>query len=131
MNKLLIILLISIFVGVYEKQDWAWIEAYGELEAKGYLPKIENALRYKGKEVALDLCVRFLNEIYGRRLSQEEPIPDFDDDDTKGSGKGEPIPDFHDDDDDEGSGYSPDRENPRYRFLCQQIIYISFLFSQK
>ncbi len=120
MNKLLIILLISIFVGVYEKQDW--IEAYGELEAKGYLPKIENALRYKGKEVALDLCVRFLNEIYGRRLSQEEPIPDFDDDDTKGSGKGEPIPDFHDDDDDEGSGYSPDRENPRYRFLCQQII---------
>ena len=123
MNKLLIILLISIFVGVYEKQDWAWIEAYGELEAKGYLPKIENALRYKGKEVALDLCVRFLNEIYGRRLSQEEPIPDFDDDDTKGSGKGEPIPDFHDDDDDdEGSGYSPDRENPRYRFLCQQII---------
>ena len=84
MNKLLIILLISIFVGVYEKQDWAWIEAYGELEAKGYLPKIENALRYKGKEVALDLCVRFLNEIYGRRLSQEEPIPDFDDDDTKG-----------------------------------------------
>ena len=123
MNKLLIILLISIFVGVYEKQDWAWIEAYGELEAKGYLPKIENALRYKGKEVALDLCVRFLNEIYGRRLSQEEPIPDFDDDDTKGSGKGEPIPDFHDDDDDdEGSGYSPDREKPRYRFLCQQII---------
>lgn len=123
MNKLLIILLISIFVGVYEKQDWAWIEAYGELEAKGYLPKIENALRSKGKEVALDLCVRFLNEIYGRRLSQEEPIPDFDDDDTKGSGKGEPIPDFHDDDDDdEGSGYSPDRENPRYRFLCQQII---------
>ena len=122
MNKLLIILLISIFVGVYEKQDWAWIEAYGELEAKGYLPKIENALRSKGKEVALDLCVRFLNEIYGRRLSQEEPIPDFDDD-TKGSGKGEPIPDFHDDDDDdEGSGYSPDRENPRYRFLCQQII---------
>ena len=120
MNKLLIILLISIFVGVYEKQDW--IEVYGELEAKGYLPKIENALRYKGKEVALDLCVRFLNEIYGRRLSQEEPIPDFDDDDTKGSGKGEPIPDFHDDDDDEGSGYSPDRENPRYRFLCQQII---------
>ena len=121
MNKLLIILLISIFVGVYEKQDW--IEAYGELEAKGYLPKIENALRYKGKEVALDLCVRFLNEIYGRRLSQEEPIPDFDDDDTKGSGKGEPIPDFHDDDDDdEGSGYSPDRENPRYRFLCRQII---------
>lgn len=121
MNKLLIILLISIFVGVYEKQDW--IEAYGELEAKGYLPKIEHALRYKGKEVALDLCVRFLNEIYGRRLSQEEPIPDFDDDDTKGSGKGEPIPDFHDDDDDdEGSGYSPDRENPRYRFLCQQII---------
>ncbi len=120
MNKFLIILLISIFVGVYEKQDW--IEAYGELEAKGYLPKIENALRYKGKEVALDLCVRFLNEIYGRRLSQEEPIPDFDDDDTKGSGKGEPIPDFHDDDDDEGSGYSPDRENPRYRFLCQQII---------
>ena len=120
MNKLLIILLISIFVGVYEKQDW--IEAYGELEAKGYLPKIENALRSKGKEVALDLCVRFLNEIYGRRLSQEEPIPDFDDDDTKGSGKGEPIPDFHDDDDDEGSGYSPDRENPRYRFLCQQII---------
>ena len=123
MNKLLIILLISIFVGVYEKQDWAWIEAYGELEAKGYLPKIENALRSKGKEVALDLCVRFLNEIYGRRLSQEEPIPDFDDDDTKGSGKGEPIPDFHDDDDDdEGSGYSPDRENPRYRFLCRQII---------
>ena len=125
MNKLLIILLISIFVGVYEKQDWAWIEAYGELEAKGYLPKIEDALRSKGKEVALDLCVRFLNEIYGRRLSQEEPIPDFDDDDTKGSGKGEPIPDFHDDDDDdddEGSGYSPDRENPRYRFLCQQII---------
>ena len=123
MNKLLIILLISIFVGVYEKQDWAWIEAYGELEAKGYLPKIENALRSKGKEVALDLCVRFLNEIYGRRLSQEEPIPDFDDDDTKGSGKGEPIPDFHDDDDDdEGSGYSPDREKPRYRFLCQQII---------
>ena len=125
MNKLLIILLISIFVGVYEKQDWAWLEAYGELEAKGYLPKIENALRSKGKEVALDLCVRFLNEIYGRRLSQEEPIPDFDDDDTKGSGKGEPIPDFHDDDDDdddEGSGYSPDRENPRYRFLCQQII---------
>ena len=123
MNKLLIILLIYIFVGVYEKQDWAWIEAYGELEAKGYLPKIENALRYKGKEVALDLCVRFLNEIYGRRLSQEEPIPDFDDDDTKGSGKGEPIPDFHDDDDDdEGSGYSPDRENPRYRFLCRQII---------
>ena len=121
MNKLLIILLISIFVGVYEKQDWAWIEAYGELEAKGYLPKIENALRYKGKEFALDLCVRFLNEIYGRRLSQEEPIPDFDDDDTKGSGKGEPIPDFHDDDD-EGSGYSPDRENPRYRFLCRQII---------
>ena len=121
MNKLLIILLISIFVGVYEKQDWAWIEAYGELEAKGYLPKIENALRSKGKEVALDLCVRFLNEIYGRRLSQEEPIPDFDDDDTKGSGKGEPIPDFHDDDD-EGSGYSPDRENPRYRFLCRQII---------
>ena len=120
MNKLLIILLISIFVSVYEKQDW--IEAYGELEAKGYLPKIEHALRYKGKEVALDLCVRFLNEIYGRRLSQEEPIPDFDDDDTKGSGKGEPIPDFHDDDDDEGSGYSPDRENPRYRFLCQQII---------
>ena len=122
MNKLLIILLISIFVGVYEKQDWAWIEAYGELEAKGYLPKIENALRSKGKEVALDLCVRFLNEIYGRRLSQEEPIPDFHDDDTKGSGKGEPIPDFHDDDDDEGSGYSPDREKPRYRFLCQQII---------
>ena len=123
MNKLLIILLISIFVGVYEKQDWAWIEAYGELEAKGYLPKIENALRSKGKEVALDLCVRFLNEIYGRRLSQEEPIPGFDDDDTKGSGKGEPIPDFHDDDDDdEGSGYSPDREKPRYRFLCQQII---------
>ena len=80
-------------------------------------------MRSKGKEVALDLCVRFLNEIYGRRLSQEEPIPDFDDDDTKGSGKGEPIPDFHDDDDDdEGSGYSPDRENPRYRFLCQQII---------
>ena len=143
MNKLLIVLLISLFAVVFEKRDYSWIEVYGDLEDKGYLPIIENALRSKGEIAATDICVGILSKIYGRRgrrLSHEDPIPSFyDDDDTKGNEKGDsipsfyddddkgnekgdPIPSFYDDDDDKEKGNRPERENPRYKYLCQQII---------
>ena len=125
MNKLLIVLLISLFAVVFEKRDYSWIEVYGDLEDKGYLPRIENALRSKGEIAATDICVGILSKIYGRRgrrLSHEDPIPSFYDDDDKGNEKGDPIPSFYDDDDDKEKGNRPERENPRYKYLCQQII---------